>query len=255
MWYIFIPLGKEDEVSKFELEHELAHIKQKHSFDILFLSLLQVVFWFNPILILYKKTLIELHEYLADEYTINSFGKQAYLNFLSDKLKCQYGSQNVLIHNFYLLIKKRIIMMNSKKNFSKWRVFVMFPLLILALYLFSFKSYAVNPNQAIASSVVYPPVPANLKGKDYDTVFVFNPTTKTEEIKYVEAATMQLDTVFTFDPITQKETMKIIPSQADNTEVNETSNMIDSIWVFDLITQKEKLYIENRKTGKRVLVK
>ncbi|WP_315816798.1 hypothetical protein [Paraflavitalea speifideaquila] len=37
------------------LTHELSHVRQKHSWDILFLELLQVFYWFNPIYFFYKK--------------------------------------------------------------------------------------------------------------------------------------------------------------------------------------------------------
>ena len=39
-------------IEKEILTHELAHVKQRHSFDIIFLELLQIIFWFNPLLIL-----------------------------------------------------------------------------------------------------------------------------------------------------------------------------------------------------------
>jgi beta-lactamase regulating signal transducer with metallopeptidase domain len=39
------------------IAHEEAHIKQKHSLDILFIEVLQILFWFNPFIILYKKPL------------------------------------------------------------------------------------------------------------------------------------------------------------------------------------------------------
>lgn len=48
------------------LEHELAHIQQRHSCDILFIEILKCVFWFNPILVLYKKAIELNHEFLAD---------------------------------------------------------------------------------------------------------------------------------------------------------------------------------------------
>ena len=48
------------------IRHELAHIKQKHSWDIIFLELVIIAFWINPIGQLYKKSIRKVHEYLAD---------------------------------------------------------------------------------------------------------------------------------------------------------------------------------------------
>jgi TonB family protein len=49
------------------LRHESVHIAQKHSFDILLIEIIHVFWWFNPILILYKRSLQAIHEFLADE--------------------------------------------------------------------------------------------------------------------------------------------------------------------------------------------
>src|SRR5690606_39609713 len=47
--------------------HEKAHITQKHSLDILFIEALQILFWFNPLIYLYKKAMKLNHEFLADQ--------------------------------------------------------------------------------------------------------------------------------------------------------------------------------------------
>src|SRR5690606_18577487 len=47
--------------------HEKAHITQKHSLDILFIEALQILFWFNPLVYLYKKAIKLNHEFLADQ--------------------------------------------------------------------------------------------------------------------------------------------------------------------------------------------
>ena len=50
--------------------HEEAHIRQFHTVDILFLEVVQSVFWFNPVLLCYKRALQETHEFLADQAAI-----------------------------------------------------------------------------------------------------------------------------------------------------------------------------------------
>lgn len=52
------------------LNHELAHLQQFHTLDILFIELVQIIFWFNPILFFYKKAIKANHEYLADAAAI-----------------------------------------------------------------------------------------------------------------------------------------------------------------------------------------
>ena len=53
--------------------HELTHVTQKHTLDILFIELLKTVFWFNPIFIFYKKAIQLNHEFLADEKVVTSY--------------------------------------------------------------------------------------------------------------------------------------------------------------------------------------
>jgi len=47
--------------------HELAHVSQKHTLDILFIEVLKTVLWFNPLLYVYKHAMQLTHEFLADE--------------------------------------------------------------------------------------------------------------------------------------------------------------------------------------------
>jgi len=48
------------------MRHEEAHIRQYHTVDVLFVEIMQAVFWFNPVLWGYKHALQEIHEFLAD---------------------------------------------------------------------------------------------------------------------------------------------------------------------------------------------
>ncbi|RPI99553.1 MAG: hypothetical protein EHM31_09955, partial [Candidatus Aminicenantes bacterium] len=61
-----VPEGDMDRI----LAHELAHVRQFHSFDIVFSELLTVIQWFNPFVWPYKSSLRETHEYLADRAVV-----------------------------------------------------------------------------------------------------------------------------------------------------------------------------------------
>ncbi|WP_018617829.1 M56 family metallopeptidase [Spirosoma luteum] len=52
------------------IQHEAAHIRQRHTADVLFLEVVQAFLWFNPVLWLYKRALQEVHEFLADRAAI-----------------------------------------------------------------------------------------------------------------------------------------------------------------------------------------
>lgn len=98
------------------LFHELAHIRQGHSVDILLAELLQVVCWFNPVVWLYKKEIRLNHEYLADRQVIaRGVGITDYQRFMlgfvsSSRLSCLSSYFN------YSFIKKRFRMMTKEKS-------------------------------------------------------------------------------------------------------------------------------------------
>ena len=48
------------------MQHERAHVRQRHSFDVVFMELINIVFWCSPLVYFYKTSLRNVHEYLAD---------------------------------------------------------------------------------------------------------------------------------------------------------------------------------------------
>src|SRR5687767_15041203 len=58
--------------------HELYHIGQKHSRDIVFMELLLVVFWFNPFFLLIKREIKTIHEFLADRFAVKENNEWKY---------------------------------------------------------------------------------------------------------------------------------------------------------------------------------
>ncbi|WP_375325114.1 M56 family metallopeptidase [Flagellimonas sp. GZD32] len=125
------------------LEHEKVHARQLHSLDILFLEVLKIIFWFNPLLWLYKLAVSQNLEYLADHFAIKSTSdKKAYQYLMLKQAVEQPGYQ--LTNSFYnSLIKKRIVMLNqnqSKKS-NAFKTLLILPL--LGLFLVSFATETV----------------------------------------------------------------------------------------------------------------
>ncbi len=149
--YIFI--NKTDyNYQKIEAElfsHELTHVTQKHSFDILFIEILKTVFWFNPIFIFYKKAIQLNHEFLADEKVVNSYNNiPFYQNLLLSK--ANENQPLYLASNLnYLLTKKRLIMMT--KTTSTARAFlkkgILIPLLAVLVFSLCTKVVAQDNSQ------------------------------------------------------------------------------------------------------------
>ena len=74
------------------LEHEKWHIRLFHSYDLLFVEILKIIFWFNPILWLYQRSLSEIHEYEVDTRMIQVHNPQMYAQLL---LKLAVGRHSV----------------------------------------------------------------------------------------------------------------------------------------------------------------
>lgn len=96
--------------------HEKAHIEHYHTIDILFIELLLILYWFNPLLWLYSFALKANHEYYADAHVIGYKSNiDAYCHKLIDFTHNQHNS--FLGSGFnYSLTKNRIIMMNRTKS-------------------------------------------------------------------------------------------------------------------------------------------
>ncbi|MBO7585899.1 MAG: M56 family metallopeptidase [Bacteroidales bacterium] len=112
------------------LRHERTHIRQRHTWDLLFTEAVRVLQWFNPVVYLYAKELSGVHEYLADEQVLaQGASKRDYLELLYKQL-C-VGKFVPVGNSFrHLLTKKRILMMNQpvKRRVSAWWLLALVPI-------------------------------------------------------------------------------------------------------------------------------
>ncbi len=107
------------------LEHECEHVRQRHSIDRLLIDFMVALFWFNPFMYLYRRALIEIHEYQADAAVIKKFTDPiGYQEVLFSQLKSSPYSGLVSHFNFST-IKKRIVMINKQKNKSAVWVYLL----------------------------------------------------------------------------------------------------------------------------------
>ena len=104
------------ELSRQILDHELTHAEQKHSLDVLFVELIRIVFWFNPIFYFYKRAIQINHEFLADESVIKKTEDSiSYQRLLLDSIFPSYKTNLASTFN-YSLTKKRFKMMAKKSS-------------------------------------------------------------------------------------------------------------------------------------------
>ena len=131
--------------------HELTHVTQKHTYDVLFIEILKTIFWFNPIFIFYKKAIQLNHEFLADEKVVNSYDNiPFYQNLLLSKannIPAYYLTSNLN----YSLTKKRLIMMTKTTSKTKaiLKKIVIIPLISGLVFFLCFKTIAQESNAII----------------------------------------------------------------------------------------------------------
>ena len=121
------------------LLHEKAHILNLHSMDILFLTLVEAVQWWNPIAYLLGRSLRDVHEYEADDYVLHQgISLHNYQALLVKKALANttYAFANNFNHS---LVKKRIYMMNHPKS-NPWlrsKVLYILPVTLVVLTVFA----------------------------------------------------------------------------------------------------------------------
>lgn len=121
------------------LQHELFHVKNNHTIDIVLLESLSAIFWFNPFFHLLKNEIKIVHEYAADAWVTSKTDTYSYVSLLLFKIS---GIALPLTHPFFKnQIKRRIAMMTNNKKIKT--VFIsrlmVLPLIAFLIGVFSFR--------------------------------------------------------------------------------------------------------------------
>lgn len=115
-YYIFLGDNIKPEEKTAILEHEMVHVNQKHTLDLLLFEIFKIAFWFNPLVYMYQSRITALHEFIADAKAVKRNNKQQYYqNLLSQVFDTQHIS---FVNPFFKqsLIKKRIMMLSKSKS-------------------------------------------------------------------------------------------------------------------------------------------
>ena len=118
------------------LAHEKVHINQRHSYDVLFLEILKVFFWFNPFIYLFKNLIEEIHEYEADHGAAKASGKNAYASLL---VKMVFNKMGLEVGSYFNKNKtlKRVNMIKGQKKINMMKLMIPVPVIALMFFIFS----------------------------------------------------------------------------------------------------------------------
>ncbi|KXN98644.1 hypothetical protein LS48_11260 [Aequorivita aquimaris] len=121
--------------------HEETHARQKHSLDILFVELLQIVFWFNPLFFFIKRSIKLNHEFLADRAVLNAGTETSDYQKILLAFSSNAATPSLAHSLNYSSIKKRFTIMktHTSKRAIWFRSLLILPLLSVLIYGFSTK--------------------------------------------------------------------------------------------------------------------
>jgi len=241
------------------LEHELVHIRQHHSIDLIISEICKAILWFNPFIYLSQKAVKINHEYICDHKASMINGRYNYAKLLSDI--SYHESSYSYVNNFSYKLKNRILMLQKLDELTqkRWRYTLFLPLLFLGLQTYAFDTYNVINIPQEQQRQLLDTVPYQI-----DTTTVFDPDTYEKTFKYEKYV---IDTITVFDADTYEETVKferrLIEEGQINSDAQESressslinyntvkksiesikasdASMIDTVVVVDKNTNKEK---------------
>ena len=207
--HIFI--SRKEKYSESELaliiSHELKHIQHRHGIDMVVIQLLQVVFWFNPLIYLYKKSLQMIHEYQADNIEYGS--PQHYGRFLIEQALLPAGP--TLSHSLaHSPLKNRLVMLTKKsKKTAQIKMLLVIPVIVLSGIMFSnCKNTNVSPDATApvkkGNTATYKNNTITLEVKTPDTTTVYESITGEPQIVISYYAdkplTLNGETIYTIYP-------------------------------------------------------
>ncbi|MEP7252877.1 MAG: M56 family metallopeptidase [Ginsengibacter sp.] len=122
------------------LLHEKIHIDQKHTLDLLLAEIVLIFQWFNPFAWMWRKELENNLEFFTDNKLLEQekVEKQSYqVNLL--KVAAPHYPLSLTTNYNQSTLKKRLLMMNSKKSnvHTIWKYFFLLPLMVLFVCLFN----------------------------------------------------------------------------------------------------------------------
>lgn len=151
------------------IQHEMAHCKQFHSFDLLSFAIIKALFWYNPIIYLWQKKIKENHEFLADREVLKlTHNFEEYANaIVSAHFNSSYPHLGASFNAPSLLQRRIKKMKQINTSYMKHLIFI--PALAGALFLTTslnneqllpLKSGAIE----VSDEVIYPEFPGGTDG-------------------------------------------------------------------------------------------
>ncbi|WP_281233388.1 M56 family metallopeptidase [Flavobacterium gelatinilyticum] len=161
------------------IEHEKVHSDQNHTIDVLIMRLFSVIFWFNPIIWLYKKAVTQNLEFIADKEAAEKISDKKAYQYTLLKITTQESCVAITNHFYQSLIKKRIVMLNKNQSKKRnyWKYYTVVPVLAGFIFLFQIEVIAKEKPQIVQEN------DSNIQSVDVYKIRKNTTDTELEEIK------------------------------------------------------------------------
>jgi hypothetical protein len=231
--YIFLNKQQfeKDKIPTEVMLHEEAHARQKHSLDILFVEILQIVFWFNPLFHFIKRSIKLNHEFLADRAVLNAGAETSEYQ----KIVLAFSSNTEifsLAHSInYASIKKRFTLMktHTSKRAIWLRSLLLLPLLSVIIYGFSTKEIvekSTKTTELIQQKATKAEIAEyNKLAKKYNAIAIENRKIPLEDLKRLETIykKMSISQRGKAQPFPECDQSKMNPKAEDNKKFSEAN--------------------------------
>lgn len=197
-WGRYLVVSPADADNRLIIEHELIHIRNHHSLDLIFAQLFIIFNWFNPVAWLMRRELSAVHEYDVDRRILSSGVKASDYQMLLIRKTVGPGFQSIANSLNHSQLKNRLTMMLKSKSKSA-RYLCAAALLPAALL-----AAAMTDFPAVASTI------RNVAAVSYDKVSEISASA--QETEALPAETAATETVSDkSEPVTSAEVMPHYP--------------------------------------------
>jgi hypothetical protein len=185
------------------IEHEKVHSDQNHTIDVLISRLFCVLFWFNPIIWLYKKAILQNLEFIADSEAAKKISDKKAYQYTLLKITTHESCVAITNHFYQSLIKKRIVMLNKNQSKKRnyWKYYAIIPALVAFVLLFQINTIAQEKERKDLKEVA----------EQEDSVYVFKIQKNTTDQQLKEMA----------EKLKQKHNIDVVVSDVKRNTKNE----------------------------------
>ena len=161
------------------IEHEKVHSDQNHTVDVLISRVFCVLFWFNPIIWLYKKAILQNLEFIADSEAAKKISDKKAYQYTLLKITTHESCVAITNHFYQSLIKKRIVMLNKNQSKKRnyWKYYAIIPALVAFVLLFQIKTIAQEKERKERKEVT--------EKKNQTDVYKIKKSTTNQELKEI----------------------------------------------------------------------